>query len=95
MFTQTTAAGQARENVADYNDDGVPDLLVGCSNGWVYYFQGYGTGIAEETSGLISEFNVSLSEIPTAGIFSVNLTLPAAADVSIDVFDATGRMVGL
>ncbi len=43
---------------------------------------------------MISEFNVSLSEIPTAGIFSVNLTLPAAADVAIGVFDATGRMVG-
>lgn len=93
VYTNYNGGGRARENVADYNDDGVPDLIVGCNNGWVYYFQGYGTGIAEEYSGSISEFQMNLSEVPTTGLFSVNLTLPVASQVEISVFDATGRLI--
>ncbi len=36
---------------------------------------------------------MALSEVPTAGIFSVNLTLPAAAAVEVNIFDACGRIV--
>ncbi|MCK5840672.1 MAG: T9SS type A sorting domain-containing protein [Candidatus Sabulitectum sp.] len=93
VYTNYSGGGRARENVVDYNSDGVPDLLVGCSNGWIYYFEGYGTGIAEESSIAISEFQMILSEVPTTGMFSVNLTLPSDAVASINVFDATGRLV--
>ncbi|MCK5131770.1 MAG: T9SS type A sorting domain-containing protein [Candidatus Sabulitectum sp.] len=93
VYTNFNGGGRARENVADYNNDGVPDLLVGCNNGWIYYFEGYGTGIAEESSTAISEFRMNLSEVPTTGLFSVNLTLPVASQVEISVFDATGRLI--
>ena len=93
VYTNFSGGGRARENVADYNNDGVPDLLVGCNNGWIYYFEGYGTGIAEESSSAICEFRMTLSEVPTTGMFSVNLTLPSGAVASINVFDAAGRLV--
>ena len=93
VYNNFQGGGRARENVADYNGDGIPDILVGCNNGWIYMFEGYGTGIAEESSSSISEFQMNLSEIPTTGLFSVNLTLPVASQVEISVFDATGRLV--
>ena len=86
--------GRARENVTDYNSDGIPDILVGCNEGWIYYFEGYDqTGISEGSTGSPAEFHMTLSEVPTAGIFSVNLTLPVAASVEINIFDACGRIV--
>jgi hypothetical protein len=78
VYANYAGGGRARENVVDYNSDGIPDLLVGCHNGWIYYFEGYGTGIAGETSASMSEFSMRLSEVPTTGLFSVNLTLPGA-----------------
>ncbi len=92
--TYSAGGGRARENVADFNGDYVPDLLVGCSSGWIYYFEGYGTGIEDESSTtVVSDFGMTLSEVPTTGTFSVNLTLPSAASVSLSVFDASGRLV--
>ncbi len=93
VYTNYSGGGRARENVVDYNSDGIPDLLVGCSNGWIYYFQGYGTGISEEASASVGEFMMALSEVPTTGMFSVNLTLSASDPVSVTVFDATGRLI--
>ena len=84
--------GRARENVVDYNNDGIPDLLVGCDKGCIFYFQGYETGIEEGTAGC-SEFEMVLSAVPTAGVFALNLTLPSAAPVDIRVFDSCGRTV--
>lgn len=93
VYSNFSGGGRARENVVDYNNDGIADLLVGCNSGWIYYFEGYGTGIAEETSTSVGEFVITLSEMPTTGMFSVNLTLPSAAPVAIDVYDASGRIV--
>ena len=36
---------------------------------------------------------MALSEVPTTGMFSVNLTLSASDPVSVTVFDATGRLI--
>ena len=94
VYTTYTGGGRARENVADYNGDYVPDVLVGCNSGWIYMFEGYGTAIEEETFATIaSEFSMTLSEVPTTGLFSVNLTLPSASQASVNVFDATGRLI--
>ena len=94
VYTVYPGGGRARENVVDYNSDGIPDILSGCSNGWIYYFEGYeSTGITGGSQTSPAEFHMSLSEVPTSGIFSVNLTLPAAAAVEINIFDACGRIV--
>jgi hypothetical protein len=41
VYTNYQGGGRARENVFDYNNDGVPDILVGCNDGWIYVFLGY------------------------------------------------------
>ena len=94
VYTNYPGGGRARESVSDYNSDGIPDILSGCSNGWIYYFEGYdGTGISEGSAASPAGFSMTLSEIPTSGMFSVNLTLPAAAVVEINIYDASGRIV--
>ena len=93
VYGNYSGGGRARENVCDYNADGIPDLLVGCSNGWVYYFEGYYTATAEKTSASVSAFVMNLSQVPTTGAFSVNLSMPAASEVRAVVFDASGRIV--
>jgi len=93
VLNNFTGGGRARENVVDYNNDGILDLLVGCNSGWIYYFEGYGTSIEEETASSIGEFDMVLSEVPTTGVFALNFTLPSAAPVDIRVFDSCGRTV--
>jgi len=94
VYTNYPGGGRARESVTDYNSDGIPDILSGCSNGWIYYFEGYNsTGIGEDPQASPPEFQMTLSEVPTAGIFSVDLTLHTDAAVEINIFDACGRIV--
>lgn len=93
VYKVIKAGGRARENVVDYNSDGVPDILVGCEDGIVYFFEGYGTEIDENFSSPVNELHTSLSEVPTTGFFSVNLVLPSASTVEISVYDTSGRQV--
>ncbi len=41
VYNHIDGGGRARENVADYNSDGIPDLIVGCNNGFLFVFIGY------------------------------------------------------
>ncbi len=93
VYANYSGGGRARENVCDYNADGVADLLVGCSNGWVYLFQGYYAGTAEESSASVASFGMMISEIPTTGVFSVMLSMPGPTGVTARVYDSSGRMV--
>jgi hypothetical protein len=93
VYANYSGGGRARENVCDYNADGVADLLVGCSNGWVYLFKGYYTGTAEESSASVASFGMMISEIPTTGAFSVILSMPGPSSVTARVYDSSGRMV--
>ena len=93
VYNNYDGGGRERENVADYNSDGVPDLLVGCNSGWIYLFLGYGTGIEEEASSPVDNFLMTLSEMPTNGSFSVLVTLPSASQVAINLYDTTGRLI--
>lgn len=93
VYANYSGGGRARENVCDYNADGVADLLVGCSNGWIYLFQGYYTGTAEESSASVASFGMMISEIPTTGAFSVILSMPGPSSVTARVYDSSGRMV--
>lgn len=93
VYSTYSGGGRAREHVTDLNDDGIADLLVGCSNGWVYYFEGYtGTGM-EGGPVLPSNLGMSITGSPTGGPFKVNLSLPEASMVFLDVLDASGRLV--
>jgi len=94
VYNNYSGGGRARENVTDFNSDGIPDILVGCSNGWVYYFEGYDpTGVSGDFSTPDDGLAMFLSGIPTTGAFSVHLNLPSAMHVGIEVFDASGRLV--
>lgn len=86
------AGGRARENVTDYNSDDIPDLLVGfCDDGGIYMFEDYTTEISEEslTPGASNNFQLSVSETPTAGIFTVNLITTAAYSADINIMCLT------
>ncbi len=88
------AGGRARENVTDYNSDGIPDLLVGfCDDGGIYMFEGYTTGIEQESSHSITDFQMELSENPVNGIFSVILNVNSTNPVKIKIIDNAGRLV--
>ena len=89
------AGGRARENVTDYNSDGISDLLVGFCDGGIYMFEGYTTGISEELSSpiYINDFQLSVSEIPTVGIFTVNIMTNSSCAAEITVFDGIGRNI--
>jgi hypothetical protein len=93
VYNNYSGGGRARENVADFNSDGIPDILVGCSNGWVYYFEGYDatgiSGVSVPDTGL----GMFLTDVPTSGSFSVHMTLASASNVVINVFDSSGRLV--
>jgi hypothetical protein len=93
VYTNFLGGGRARENPTDYNSDGIPDLLVGCNEGWIYYFEGYTTAAAGEGSAPVGGFQMALSGVPTTGPFSVNLALPAATQLEIVIYDASGRAV--
>ncbi len=93
VYTNFPGGGRARENVFDYNSDGVPDLLVGCNSGWIYLFIGYYVGVEEAVTLPLDSFGLTLSGIPTTGIFSVNITAPGNTPVPVTVYDASGRQV--
>jgi len=93
VYTVFPGGGRARENVVDYNSDGLPDLLVGCSNGWIYVFLAYETGIGGEDS--VGSLGLEVRGNPTSGFFSIDLSAPDAAMVSLAVRDVSGRIVSL
>ncbi len=92
VYTNFSGGGRAREHVCDYDADGVPDLMVGCNNGWIYVFTGNTEGIGEEavqTGG----FSLSLLRSPCTGSVPFRLELPDGLSACIEVFDISGRRV--
>jgi hypothetical protein len=91
VYTNFQGGGRARENVFDYNSDGIPDLIVGCSNGWVYVFLGYQTGI--EGGSASGALGIDILGNPTTGVFALELSAPEGATADLVVRDASGRTV--
>jgi len=80
--------------VNDWNEDGLPDLLVSDFDGYVYQYYSIPTGVGDQATWSIeSGFAFTIAGNPTTGAFAVRLALPDAAEVSFDVFDAAGRLV--
>ena len=94
VYTNYQGGGRARENVFDYNSDGIPDILVGCNNGWVYVFLGYTTSIGDGGSDPVDQV-VSLDVLgsPTTGAFQLVVYGPGTQPVEVSIFDTAGRTV--
>jgi len=94
VYTNYQGGGRARENVVDYNSDGVPDILVGCNSGWIYVFLGYdGTGIGEETStDPAATISLVVAGSPTSGVFFLTVDAPEGSQVKVELYDAAGRV---
>ncbi len=80
--------------VNDWDEDGLPDLLVSDYNGWVYLYYNISTGIEDEAgTELISNCELNISGSPTNGYFSVSILLDADSDVQFRIYSADGRIV--
>lgn len=93
VYTTFSGGGRARPHVADYNSDGIPDVLVGCNSGWIYVFLGNTTGIGERSSGVDGGLSLSLLESPASGVVPFSLRLPAGVAARVSVYDLSGRRV--
>ncbi len=91
VYTTFPGGGRARENVFDYNSDGIPDVLAGCSSGWIYVFLGYELGIGDVSAS--DGMSLSILESPSRGIFAFELVLPDGGLADITVWDLCGRTI--
>jgi len=81
--------------VNDWDEDGIPDLLVSDYEGWVYLYLGSTVGVGDGSSGQVpAETAMLISGNPTTGSFMVRLNLETAADVSCEIYSGEGRLVG-
>jgi len=78
--------------VNDWDEDGLPDLILSDYNGWVYLCHGVSTGI-EACTELNTCCELSISRSPTNGPFSVDFLLEADSDVQLRIYSANGRIV--
>lgn len=82
--------GKARENIDDWNEDGIPDLIIAnTTTDKVQVFLGYDMGIEDGSGGLEPEFSVSGS--PTTGLFSAEIVLAEPQQLVLSVYDCQGR----
>lgn len=86
---------RARETVNDWNEDGIPDLIVGnTTNDKLQVFLGYQTGMTEgHGTSLPVELSLNIVGSPTQGLFSVELTLPHGSMADIRIYSLDGRRV--
>ncbi|MBD3277295.1 MAG: hypothetical protein GF388_03260 [Candidatus Aegiribacteria sp.] len=84
---------RARETVNDWNEDGIPDLVIcNTTNDKVQIFLGQNTGI-EGGSTEVSTVNMSIQGNPGSGVFHSFIEVPADVEAYISVYDIFGRMV--
>jgi hypothetical protein len=83
--------GPMRSTVADWNDDGIPDLVTGDMYGFVSVFP----GVAPQSAGGGGEVPgapvLSVEGNPSTGVLSLTVGLPQASGVLLHVYDLSGR----
>ena len=80
--------------VNDWDENGVPDLLVSDFNGYVHVFIADPTGIAEETVLQVQTgFAVAPAINPAQGSFNINLQTPHGGNIELMIYDSAGRLV--
>lgn len=79
-----------RPSVCNWNDDGIPDLLLADDSGMIHLFTGTPPeGIREQAFP-----EVRLLRNPAGSAISIGLELPEASEVSVALFSLDGRLVG-
>ena len=86
---------RARETINDWNEDGIPDLIVcNTTNDKVQVFLGSEVGIEEGEAGSDAvTCLMAVSGSPTSGLYSMELYMRNPGAVSVSVFDSQGRIV--
>lgn len=93
--TPIDVGGRARETIDDWNEDGIPDLIVAnTTNDKIQVFLGYDVGVAEEQSANVgSSFSLDVLGSPTRGLFSMRVNLPQPTRVAFSVYTVDGREI--
>lgn len=91
VYTNFSGGGRARPHVFDYNSDGIPDLLVGCNNGWIYVFLGHAVGIEGEHGNHGAALSLTVLRSPARGFVPYEITLPEGMNAKLTVYDIAGR----
>lgn len=81
-----------RVAVGDGNDDGEMEAYGASYDGNIYQFKPLATGI-EEVRAVPGLFSFSLKSNPAAGNVVFSLTVPAPAEITLQVYDAAGGLV--
>ena len=86
---------RARETINDWNEDGIPDLIVcNTTNDKDQVFLGSEVGIEEGEAGSDAvTCLMAVSGSPTSGLYSMELYMRNPGAVSVSVFDSQGRIV--
>lgn len=78
-----------RPSICNWNDDGIPDLLLADDSGMIYLF----TGVTPEGASEQPEASVSLLRNPAGRQVALRVQLPLPSDVATTVFSLDGRML--
>jgi hypothetical protein len=84
--------GAMRSVIADWNDDGIPDIVTGDAEGFVSWFP----GIAPQSAGepdRVPEPLLTAAGNPASGVLELVVHLSETSRPVIDVFDLTGRLL--
>jgi len=85
--------GYIRPSVCDWNEDGLPDLMIGDAEGYVSYFLGLEGQSSEESSPGVNGVNLSLARNPAHGVVELGVSLESSAVVVIAVYSIDGRLL--
>jgi len=85
--------GYIRPSICDWNEDGIPDLIIGEAKGDVSYFLGLAGQSSEESSSENHGMSLSLARNPVNGVVELGISLESSAVVVIAVYSIDGRLL--
>jgi len=93
--TPIDVGARARETINDWNEDGIPDLIVGnTTNDKLQVFLGYQTGVNDgEGTYFPAELSLNIIGSPTRGLFSANLVLTVPSMANVLIYTLDGRRI--
>lgn len=85
--------GYIRPSICDWNEDGLPDLIIGEANGDVSYYLGLEVQSSGESSSEDHGVSLSLARNPARGVVELDVSLESSAVVEIAVYSIDGRLL--
>ncbi len=85
--------GYVRPTIADWNQDGIPDLLIGDSGGFVSWFPGIAPQSAGGEPGAQGEVTLSVSCNPVSGAAELTIGMGQTDEPSLYVYSVSGRLI--